>query len=406
MRSLRSQFPILKIKINRKPLVYFDNAATTQKPAQVIAAEKQFYETINSNVHRSINPLGEQATQAYESARGEIAKFVNAKSPREIVFTRNTTESLNLLSRVLGKWILKKGDRVVLSVAEHHSNIVPWLQLKKEKGITISFIPLNDAHDNYNLSQARNYIFQKDVKIVSLCHASNALGVTFPIEPLLRLAKSKKRVTIVDAAQSVAHFPTDVQKLGCDFLAFSGHKIFGPTGIGVLWGRENLLTSMPEFLGGGEMIREVFFDHFTTNDVPWKFEAGTPNIAGAITLGAAVSFINKIGFAKIQKIERELTQYLHHRLSQLSFITLHGFSHIQNHLPIAAFNMKNLHAHDLVDLLGDKGIMLRSGHHCTMPLHRILGVPATARASLSFYNTKQEIDIFVKALREIYNRFH
>ena len=404
MDKYRKQFPIFKQKINGKPLIYFDNAATTQKPKQVIDAIKNFYETANSNVHRSMNPLGEKATKMYEGARKTVAQFIGAKNSEEIIFTKNATESLNLIAKTLGKKILKKGDTIVLAITEHHSNVVPWLELKKEIGIDLLYILL-DENGNFDMEAAKKHLSEKNVKILSIAHASNALGTILPIEEIIKVAKINKVIVIVDVAQSVAHIPIDVQRLGCDFLVFSGHKMYGPTGIGVVWGRKKILESMPLFLGGGDMILEVTQDDFIAKELPWKFEAGTPHIAGAIGLAAAVEYLQSIGFEKIQKIEKELTEYLYKKLSSLEILEIYGPKTDKNHLPLYAFNVKGVHAHDVADLLGNAGICIRAGHHCTMPLHRFLGIPASARASLAFYNTKEEIDIFVKALIEIHKKF-
>jgi len=404
MDKYRKQFPIFKQKINGKPLIYFDNAATTQKPKQVIDAIKNYYETANSNVHRSMNPLGEKATKMYEGARKTVAQFIGAKNSEEIIFTKNATESLNLIAKTLGKKILKKGDTIVLAITEHHSNVVPWLELKKEIGIDLLYILL-DENGNFDMEAAKKHLSEKNVKILSIAHASNALGTILPIEEIIKVAKINKVIVIVDVAQSVAHIPIDVQKLGCDFLVFSGHKMYGPTGIGVVWGRKKILESMPLFLGGGDMILEVTQDDFIAKELPWKFEAGTPHIAGAIGLAAAVEYLQSIGFEKIQKIEKELTEYLYKKLSSLEILEIYGPKTDKNHLPLYAFNVKGVHAHDVADLLGNAGICIRAGHHCTMPLHRFLGIPASARASLAFYNTKEEIDIFVKALIEIHKKF-
>ena len=404
MDKYRKQFPIFKQKINGKPLIYFDNAATTQKPKQVIDAIKNYYETANSNVHRSMNPLGEKATKMYEGARKTVAQFIGAKNSEEIIFTKNATESLNLIAKTLGKKILKKGDTIVLAITEHHSNVVPWLELKKEIGIDLLYILL-DENGNFDMEAAKKHLSEKNVKILSIAHASNALGTILPIEEIIKTAKINKVIAIVDVAQSVAHIPIDVQRLGCDFLVFSGHKMYGPTGIGVVWGRKKILESMPLFLGGGDMILEVTQDDFIAKELPWKFEAGTPHIAGAIGLAAAVEYLQSIGFEKIQKIEKELTEYLYKKLSSLEILEIYGPKTDKNHLPLYAFNVKGVHAHDVADLLGNAGICIRAGHHCTMPLHRFLGIPASARASLAFYNTEEEIDIFVKALIEIHKKF-
>ena len=351
-----------------------------------------------------MNPLGEKATKMYEGARKTVAQFIGAKNSEEIIFTKNATESLNLIAKTLGKKILKKGDTIVLAITEHHSNVVPWLELKKEIGIDLLYILL-DENGNFDMEAAKKHLSEKNVKILSIAHASNALGTILPIEEIIKVAKINKVIVIVDVAQSVAHIPIDVQRLGCDFLVFSGHKMYGPTGIGVVWGRKKILESMPLFLGGGDMILEVTQDDFIAKELPWKFEAGTPHIAGAIGLAAAVEYLQSIGFEKIQKIEKEITEYLYKKLSSLEILEIYGPKTDKNHLPLYAFNVKGVHAHDVADLLGNAGICIRAGHHCTMPLHRFLGIPASARASLAFYNTKEEIDIFVKALIEIHKKF-
>ena len=404
MIDLAAQFPILNKKTNGQDLIYFDNAATTQKPQSVIDVVSDFYHNFNSNVHRGMNPLADQATQLYEQARQTVADFINAKSTQEIVFTRNTTESINLVAKTYGRQFLQTGEIVVLSICEHHSNIVPWLQLKEEIGIKLEFIPL-DKSGVLDLAAAEKLLSNPKTKLFSIQSASNALGLTHDINQLLDLASQKNIITLVDAAQSICHQQIDVQKLNCDFLAFSGHKMFGPTGIGVLYGKKDLLNKINPFLGGGEMISEVYQDHFIANELPYKFEAGTPNIAGAIGLAAAIEFIQNIGWVEISKIEAQLTEYLLNKLDSLNFVEVYGYLDKANHLPVVAFNIKGIHAHDVADILGEQGIMIRAGQHCTQPLHDSLQIEATARVSLSIYNTKQEIDKLIEDLKKIYNKF-
>jgi cysteine desulfurase / selenocysteine lyase len=400
MEKIRSQFPILKQKINNQDLIYFDNAATTQKPAFVIDAISEFYSKYNSNVHRGLNPLADEATEMYEQSRATITDFIQAKSNQEIIFTRNTTESINLVAKTYGRQFLQAGDIVVLSICEHHSNVVPWLQLKEEKGIELQFIPL-DKTGKLDLLATKKILADPKVKFLSIQSASNTLGIMHPIKEILSLA-SEDVVTLVDAAQSISHFPIDVQDLGCDFLAFSGHKMFGPTGIGILYGKKELLSKMPVWLSGGDMIAEVYQDRFIANELPYKFEAGTPNIAGAIGLAAAIKFIN---YNEIDNAEKELAGYLLDKLSSLDFIEVYGCVEKANHLPTVAFNIAGVHAHDVADILGEQGIIIRAGQHCTQPLHDSLQIAATARVSLSIYNTKQEIDRLAEELEKIYNKF-
>ncbi len=404
MKNIRQQFPILQKRINGKPLVYFDNAATTQKPKRVLAAIQSFYENANSNVHRSLNPLDEEATELFEGARKKIARFINAADSQEIIFTRNATESLNIIAKSFARSIVKKGDAVLLAITEHHSNIVPWLELKHEMGIEILYIPL-DKSGRLDVAEAKKMLANSRVKIFSIAHASNALGIIHPIRDLIKIAREKNIVTVVDAAQSVAHMAIDVQNIDCDFLVFSGHKMYGPTGIGVLWGRRELLEKMPPFLGGGEMIREVSQEAFTVKEAPWKFEAGTPHIAGAIGLGEAIEFLQSIGWEKVQNIENELKEYLFRKIKELPYLVLYGPKDTNNHLALATFTLPDIHAHDVADILGEEGVCIRAGHHCTMPLHSIMKINATSRASLALYNTKEEIDIFIDAVKKVYKKF-
>lgn len=398
----RGDFPILGRKINGRPLVYFDNAATTQKPTLVIKTTLDYYSFFNSNVHRGINPLAEEATKLYEQSRDIIAEFISAQR-EEIVFTRGATESINLVARTWGETNLTKTDTIVLSIMEHHSNLVPWLQLQAKIGFKIVYLPVKDSGE-LDILAAKKIISQKKVKFLSLSYASNVLGVVNPIKEIIKLAKSRGVITLVDATQVLAHFKIKVKDLGCDFLVFSGHKMLGPTGTGVLYGQQELLASMPPFLGGGDMISSVSLSSFTTNVLPYKFEAGTPNIAGVIGLGAACKYLSGLGWPAIQAQEKELTAYFLNKLKPLKFIKLIGTA--KPKLPVFSLVIKGIHPHDAADILGQEGIILRAGLHCAEPLHERFGLIATLRASLSFYNTKKEIDFFIKKLIELNKSFN
>lgn len=400
--SINKQFPILNTKINGHDLVYFDNAATTQKPQVMIDALVEFYQKYNANVHRSLNPLADLATQKYEDTRLTVADFLSA-SKQEIIFTRNTTESINLVAKTFGRSFLKNGDVVLLSIAEHHSNIVPWLQLKQDIGIELIYLPV-DKNGYLDLEQAKKMLTDK-VKFVSLQAASNVFGSIHDYREILKLAKAKNIITLLDAAQIVSHESLNVQDLACDFLVFSAHKIFGPTGVGVLYGRKDLLQMMPAFLGGGEMIDQVLVEHFTSAELPYKFEAGTPNIADVVAFKSSLDFIKNLTWDYIQKTEQELTDYLWQEMLKLDFIDIYGTNLANKHLPVISFNLKNAHAHDVAELLGEQAIIVRAGQHCTQILHDSLGVSATVRVSLTIYNTKKEIDILIKNLKLIYQKF-
>jgi len=397
----RSDFPILKRKINGRPLVYFDNASTVQKPGAVIKSLVDYYERHNANVHRGMSPLAAEVTRLYEESRQTVAAFIGA-APAEIIFTRGTTESINLVARTWGDRELRAGDIVILSLAEHHANIIPWLQLRDRIGIRLEYIPLH-ADGTWNMAAAKKLLDHKRAKLLAVSQVSNVLGIINPLAELLKLARCRGLVTLVDAAQSIAHLQINVQELACDFLVFSGHKIGGPTGIGVLFGRREILAALPPFLGGGEMIMEVTTKSFSVKEAPFRFEAGTPNIAGAIGLGAACRYLNKLDNRIIRARERELTAYFLKKIRTLRFIKILGTA--KGKVPIFSLVIKNMHAHDAADLLGQEGIILRSGHHCAQPLHDFFQVPASLRASLSFYNTFQEIDFFVARLRELYQAF-
>ena len=396
-KELRKDFPILRTKMNGKPIIYLDNAATTQKPKQVINAIKEFYEKDNANIHRGIYTLSEQATQKYEDARKTVAEFINAQ-PNEIIFTRSTTESLNLLAFTLPELFTGKKERneIVLTEMEHHANLVPWQQAAKRKGWTLKFIRMKEDF-TLDYEDAKNKISEKTA-IVSVGHVSNALGTINDVALLSKIAHEKEALMIVDAAQSAPHMLIDIATIGCDFLAFSGHKMAGPTGIGVLFGKKDLLEEMQPFLYGGEIIREVKFDDTKFNDLPWKFEAGTMNIAEGIGLAVAVDYLNKIGIKQIQNRDKELVEYAMEKLQDIDGISIYG---PKERGAVISFNVDDIHAHDVAQVLDSEGVAIRAGHHCCMPLMSVLGVAATARASFYLYNTKKEIDVFANALQKV-----
>ncbi len=389
--ELQSDFPILS------NLIYLDSSSTTQKPKAVIDAIKKFYEEDNANVHRGVYKLSLKATLAYEKAHEIVAKFIGARF-EEVIFTKGTTESLNLLAYSLGK-NLQAGDEIVLTEMEHHSNLVPWQQLAKEKSLKLKFIPLTSDFQ-LDLRKAQELITSK-TKIVSVTHVSNVLGTINPVKEIAALAHEAGAVMIVDAAQSVPHLPLKVKELDCDFLAFSGHKMCGPTGIGVLYGKNELLEKMDPFLYGGDMIKEVTFERSTWNDLPWKFEAGTPNIAGAVGLAAAVEYLQSIGMENIQQQEQELTMYALQQLSTIPSLKLLGPSSAKERGAVFSFTVDGIHPHDASELLDKVNICVRGGHHCAMPLHEKLGLGGSVRASLYFYNTREDIDLLVEALASI-----
>ena len=404
--KVRSDFPILHQEVHGKPLVYLDNAATSQKPVSVLNAWRDYYEQYNSNVHRGAHFLSAKATDAYEESRDKIAKFINAKSRQEIVYTRNATEAINLVAYSWGMHNLQPGDEIILSVMEHHSNIVPWQFVAEKTGAVLKFVELTPA-ENFDLEQFKNLISQK-TKLVSIVHISNTLGCINPVKEIAEIAHKFGAKFLLDACQSVPHTPINVQELDCDWLVASGHKMCAPTGIGFLYGKLELLEVMPPFFGGGEMIAEVFLDHSTYAELPHKFEAGTPAIGEAIALGAAIDYLTNIGMDKIHAYEAELTAYLFAQLAQIPQIRIYGpkpNAQGEGRAALAAFTVEGVHANDLSTLLDQEGVAIRSGHHCTQPLHRYLGVAGTARASLSFYNTREEIDIFIKALKETLDFF-
>lgn len=393
---LRADFPILRREVRPGvSLVYLDSTASSQKPRQVLDAMEDFYRQSNANIHRGIHTLAEEATFKYEEARARIAAFIHAVSPRQVVFTRNTTESINLVAQTWGRANLKAGERIVLTEMEHHSNLVPWQMLAAEKGLELEFIPV-DERGLLDLAEYRR-LLEKGVRLVAFTHMSNVLGTINPAAEIIRLAHQAGAITVVDGAQSVPHFPVDVQALGADFLAFSGHKMCGPTGIGVLYGRLSLLEAMPPFLGGGDMIRRVRLRDFTPNELPYKFEAGTPAIAEAIGLAAAVDYLEEVGLEDIARHEQEIVAYAMERLEEIPGVRLYG-------PPAAArggvisFVLEGVHAHDVAQVLDREGVAVRAGHHCAMPLHEKFHLSATTRASFYLYNTMEEVDRLVSGI--------
>ena len=399
--DVRADFPILDQMVNGKPLVYFDNAATSQKPQVVLDALLDYYTQDNANVHRGVHTLSARATAAYESTRDKLATFINAASRDEIVFTRNASEAINLVAYAWGLSNLKAGDEVILSVMEHHSNLVPWQLVAQRTGAVLKHVQLTDTQE-FDLEQFKELVCDR-TRLVAINHVSNTLGCINPVEDIISIAQAQGAKVLLDACQSIPHMPVDVQALGCDWLVASGHKMCGPTGAGFLYGKLDILEAMPPFLGGGEMIQDVYLDHSTYAELPHKFEAGTPAIAEVIMLGAAVDYLTNIGMERIAQYEHELTRYLYDRLAQLPQLKLYGpkpKADGSGRAAIATFTVANLHAQDLSTLLDQTGIAIRSGHHCTQPLHRFLGTDSTARASLYFYNTYEEIDSFVAALKD------
>jgi len=396
--KIREDFPILKRKINGRDLVYLDNAATSQKPQSVIDSLVDYYSFHNANVHRGVHTLAEEATELYEAARGKVAKFINARLPSEIVFVRNSTEALNLVVWSWAKTNLKEGDEILLSEMEHHSNLVPWQLLAKEVGAVIKYVPFNES-GQIRISDFRIRI-SKRTKVVSLVHVSNSLGTINPVKEVAKMAHEVGAIMVVDGAQSVPHMRVDVRSLDCDFLAFSGHKMLGPMGIGVLYGRQNILEAMPPFLSGGDMIRLVSLEGATFNDVPYKFEAGTPNVAGAVGLGAAIDYLEGLGMEGVREHEIELTAYALEKLKEVKGLVSYGPDHVSQRGGLVTFNLKGLHSHDLASILDGQGIAVRSGHHCTMPVHTKLGISSSLRASFYIYNTKEEVDKLVAGLEK------
>jgi cysteine desulfurase / selenocysteine lyase len=405
VQAIRKDFPILNRKVNGHPLIYFDNAATTQKPRQVIDAVTDFYVNHNGNVHRAVHTLAMEATDLYEKSRERVSQFINARTATEVVFVRNTTEAINLVAYSWGLSNLKKGDEVLVSLMEHHSNIVPWEITAKLKGFKIKYANIH-KDGTLDIDDFESKLSQK-TKIACLSQVSNVTGVVNDVKRIAKAAHKNGALMLVDGAQSVPHMPVDVQDLGMDFLAFSGHKMLGPTGIGVLYGKKSLLEEMSPFEGGGEMIKEVSYSRsggqcsVSWNDVPWKFEAGTPNIADAIGLGTAVDYLQSLGINNVLEHEKALTKYAVELMKEFKKVTLYGPSSLKAKCGIIPFNVKGLSSHDVALLCDSNGIMMRSGYHCAQPLHEVFKLQSSARASFYIYNTEEEVDRFIEVLREI-----
>lgn len=404
-RALRKDFPILARQVHGKPLVYLDNAATTQKPVQVLEALSRLYREHNANVHRGAYRLSEETTQLYEGSRDRVAKFIGAPSSRSVIFTRNATEAVNLVAYSWGRKNLEAGDEVIISDLEHHSNLVPWVRLTQEKGAVLKIwrsnaegvLPMQDFKD----------LLSVRTRLVAVTQMSNVLGTMPPLKDVMKAAQAYRALVLVDGAQGAPHLPVDVNDLGCDFYACSAHKMLGPTGIGVLYGKEEVLRAMDPFLGGGEMIREVSFERVTWNDLPWKFEAGTPNFADAVAFGAALEYLEGLGMKAVREHERNLTAYAHRQLASLGdWLTLYGPRDADLKGGVIPFNIEGIHAHDVGTAMDLEGVAVRAGHHCAQPLMKKLGVPATARASFYIYNTEEDVDVFVAALKRVHQFFH
>jgi len=409
VKKIRLDFPILKRKVNNKPLIYFDNAATSQKPRQVIRAISDYYKNHNANVHRGVHQLSEEATEAFEAARKKIANFVNAGDSRQIVFTKNATEAINLVAYSWGRRNIKAGDEILLTQMEHHSNLVPWQILAREVGAKLKFIPINLRGELETESELEKLITPK-IKLVALTHVSNVLGTINPVKRIIEQIKSQSQISdsvrvLIDGTQAVPHMPISIQNIKPDFYVFTGHKMLGPTGIGVLYAKKELLEEMEPFLAGGDMILDVDWESSSWNYIPWKFEAGTPNVAGAVGLGAAVDYLANLGMKNVREQEKKLTNYALEKLAKVKNLVIYGPNDIGKRNGVISFNIvKNgeiaIHPHDLASILDTEGIAIRSGHHCAQPLMKALGIPAAARVSFYIYNTKEEIDKLVPAIEK------
>ena len=395
IQKIRADFPILSEKVNGKPLVYFDNGATSQKPQVVIDAIAKYYQEINANIHRGVHTLSQLATDAYEISRVKIQHHINAKFSHEVLFTSGTTHGINLVANGFAS-ILKPGDEVLVSALEHHSNIVPWQMLCEKTGATLKVIPMNEEGEL--IMEAYDALLSEKTKVVTVNHISNALGIINPIKYMIEKAHAFGAAVLIDGAQAVPHLKPDVQDLDCDFYAFSGHKMCGPTGTGILYGKEAWLNKLPPYQGGGEMIKEVTFEKTTYADLPHKFEAGTPNIAGGIVLGAAVDYMNHIGFHNIHQHELHLLQHATKRLLEIEGLKIYGTG--KNKTSVVSFNIDGIHPYDIGSIIDKLGIAVRTGHHCAQPIMNFFGIPGTIRASFSFYNTKEEIDMMVEAIKK------
>jgi cysteine desulfurase/selenocysteine lyase len=393
----RADFPILGERVHGRPLVYLDNGATTQKPASVIYAENAYYRHSNANVHRGVHLLSQRATDAFEAARAKIARFINAQRPEEIVFVRGTTEAINLVAQSYARPQLKPGDEILISAMEHHSNIVPWQLVCEQTGAALKVVPIDDtgALD----VDAYERLLSERTRLVAITHLANALGSINPVERIVAAAHGKGVPVLLDGAQAISHLPVDVRAIDCDFYAFSGHKVYGPTGIGVLYARAALLEAMPPWQGGGDMIRSVTFEKTEYNAIPWKFEAGTPNIAGAIALGAALDYVDRIGMEVIAAHEADLLAYATDALRAITGLRLIGTA--RDKAGILSFVLDGVHAHDVGTILDNHGVAVRAGHHCAMPVMQRFGVPATVRASLALYNTHEDIDVLIEGLGRV-----
>jgi cysteine desulfurase / selenocysteine lyase len=401
VERIRNDFPILKQQVHGKPLVYLDNAATSQKPQVVIDTVTQYYLAQNSNVHRGVHFLSEQATQAFEGARAKVARFLNASNAREVIFVRGATEGINLVAQSYGRTFIKAGDEILISAMEHHSNIVPWQMLCEQIGARLRVIPFN--YDGELFLDEYERLLNEWTKLVAVVHVSNALGTINPIKQIIGMAHRRGIPVLVDGAQAVPHMRVDVQDLNCDFYTFSGHKLFGPTGIGVLYGKADLLEAMPPYQGGGDMISAVTFEKTHYNTLPYKFEAGTPDIAGVIGLGVAIDYLSEIGLDAITAYEHELLTYATDALSTIKDVRIIGTA--REKAGVLSFVLDGIHAHDIGTILDHEGIAIRAGHHCAMPVMQRFGVPATARASLAFYNTKEEVDALIRAIHKVIEVF-
>ena len=399
---LRSQFPALNQEVRGKPLVYLDNAATSQKPQSVIDAIADYYSRYNANVHRGLHTLSEMATAEYEGARAKVRNFINASDDREIIFVKGTTEGINLVASSYGPANVGPGDEIVISEMEHHSNIVPWQILCEQTGAELKVVPFNEEGEL--LVDAYETMLSPRTKLVAMAHTSNALGTINPVKTIVEMAHSRNIPVLIDGAQAVPHGPVDMQDLDCDFFTFSSHKVFGPTGMGVLYGKSEILEAMPPYQGGGDMIKSVTFEKTIYNDLPYKFEAGTPNIAGGIGLGAAIDYVETVGMARIFDYEKRLLNYAHEALASIERVRILGTS--REKAGVVSFLLEGIHAHDVGTILDTEGVAIRTGHHCAQPVMQHYGVPATARASLAFYNTESDIDTLVKGLDKVIEVFN
>jgi cysteine desulfurase/selenocysteine lyase len=402
IKTIREDFPILSRKIYGKPLVYLDNAATSQKPLSVIQRMEETYTTINANIHRGVHYLSQQATEAHEAARKTVQEFIHARASQEIIFTRGTTEAINLVASSFCRKYCKPGDEILISAMEHHSNIVPWQLQQEALGVILKVISVDEKGEI--MTESLEKLISPKTKLISITHVSNVLGTINPIEKIIALAHQQGIPVLIDAAQSIQHLPIDVQALDCDFLVFSGHKIYGPTGTGVLYGKEALLESLPPYQGGGEMIASVSFDRTVFNELPFKFEAGTPDYVGSTALAEALSYVNRIGRENISSYEHALLRYASEKLSEIEGLRVYGTAAQKS--SVISFLVKDIHHYDMGMLLDRLGIAVRTGHHCAQPLMHCLGIEGTVRASFAFYNTKEEIDVLVAGINQVVKMFN